>query len=200
MRQELPVHVLVDRFREFRPGLIERHRLAPAQFFGPLLPFDEMETILERAEQRVIVEPFAVTLREVPYSRALVAVDSEVAERLVEQLEAGGANRPPIAQRHLRERVAHALHLLRVHTRESVEPDIDRIDRKYAERAVGTGEARRDLVQRQQQDCAMTHRRRQLSHRTERRDVADTRVRARAQRKQRNHHAGDALNGGLRIQ
>ena len=45
----------------------------------------------------------------------------------------------------------------------------------------------------------MAYRRREVSHRTERRNVADPRIRTRANRKQRHHHAGDALNGGTWI-
>src|SRR6202035_3824101 len=81
MRQVLPVHVLVDRRREFGSRAIERAGFAPAQLVGPSLPRREIVTIFERAEQRIVVEPFAMARGERVYRGTLAPVRGEMVER-----------------------------------------------------------------------------------------------------------------------
>src|SRR6185437_5948091 len=119
VREELPVDVLADRLRQLRLRASNRAGFAAAQFLGPLLPGGQTEAVLERAEERVIVEPLAMARGKVLHACAFVAVRGEITISGLEEFKACTPNGQTIAQRHARELAAHSLDLRRLDPSES---------------------------------------------------------------------------------
>src|SRR5690348_10006742 len=105
---------------------------------GPLLPVGPFEAIFKRAEQRVIVQPMAVFSGELFEAGAIgsIAMVAEMSEgcrqqRQLESAQLRSGDGSPVAD--LRARPAEFG--LR-DSGESIDRDVERIDRKDAERAV----------------------------------------------------------------
>jgi hypothetical protein len=77
---------------------------------------------------------------------------------------------------------------------EAAQRDVERIDREHAHRTVRTGLARRGLIDRQQLQHPMARGEREIRHRRQPANLAAPEIIGRAQRKQRNHQAGDTLH------
>src|SRR5271166_4933985 len=86
MRKELEVAIFVDALCEFAPRRHQRARLAMREVGGPSVPAAKIEMILERAEQRVVVNPVGIFLDEV-VERAPLTHASARCERLERPLQ-----------------------------------------------------------------------------------------------------------------